>query len=448
MKSQGSLQLGYRHLLRMAVPISMGTLLQFIVLLTDNFFLARLSENAINGAGNAGLVYLTLEMIAVGSGAALQIVIARQIGEGHQEKAYRTFRSGLALHLLMGVGLTSIALGLNSGILLNTIADPGIRDVFHTFFTIRLLGFVPFSMLLAFNALYTGTTHTWPILVIGGISAITNVIFDAAWVEGMWGFEPIGAAGAAWASLLAESVGFLAALALTLRILPNAISPWTWLPQDELKAWWKLAYPMMGQFLLTISTWTAFFFFVEKVGGMELKVSHLARNFFMLAFIVAQGLQQTTRTYVSGLLGEGRKHDLKPVLQKIVLINVLGIVVLCHGYLFYPELLVGIFFEDATGQFAMVQTLYVIFSAVCIYSFTGIMLATIQGSGATKAAFRIELFAVTLYIIAAASMTLIWPQPVWIIWRVEWIYFSSIGLGSWYYLRSGYWKLPAPTMTA
>ena len=243
MKTQGSLQLGYRHLLRMAVPISMGTLLQFIVLLTDNFFLARLSENAINGAGNAGLVYLTLEMIAVGSGAALQIVIARQIGEGHQEKAYRTFRSGLALHLLMGVGLTSIALGLNSGILLNTIADPGIRDVFHTFFTIRLLGFVPFSMLLAFNALYTGTTHTWPILVIGGISAITNVIFDAAWVEGMWGFEPIGAAGAAWASLLAESVGFLAALALTLRILPNAISPWTWLPQDELKAWWKLAYP-------------------------------------------------------------------------------------------------------------------------------------------------------------------------------------------------------------
>ena len=65
MKTQGSLQLGYRHLLRMAVPISMGTLLQFIVLLTDNFFLARLSENAINGAGNAGLVYLTLEMIVV-----------------------------------------------------------------------------------------------------------------------------------------------------------------------------------------------------------------------------------------------------------------------------------------------------------------------------------------------------------------------------------------------
>ena len=63
----------------------------------------------------------------------------------------------------------------------------------------------------------------------------------------------------------------------------------------------------MGQFLTTISTWTAFFFLVEKVGGLELKVSHLTRNFFMLAFIVAQGMQQTTRTYVSGLIGEGRQ---------------------------------------------------------------------------------------------------------------------------------------------
>jgi len=247
--------------------------------------------------------------------------------------------------------------------------------------------------------------------------------------------------------LLAEGVGFLAAIAVTLFALPKAMSPWTWLPLKELQAWWKLAYPMMGQFLLTISTWTTFFFFVEKVGGMELKVSHLARNFFMLAFIVEQGMQQTTRTYVSGLLGERRMQDLRIVLRRIMVINVSGIVLLCHGYLLYPELLVGVFFDDPMGQNAMIQTLQVIFSAVCIYSFTGIMLATIQGSGATKAAFKIELFAVTLYMMAAASMTLIWPQPVWIIWRVEWVYFSSIGLGSWYYLRRRHWNLSISTLS-
>ena len=46
-------------LLKIALPISIGSFVQFLVLLTDNFFLARVSESAINGAGNAGLVYLT-----------------------------------------------------------------------------------------------------------------------------------------------------------------------------------------------------------------------------------------------------------------------------------------------------------------------------------------------------------------------------------------------------
>lgn len=441
MKNPSGLKIGYADLLRMAIPISLGTLLQFFVLLTDNFFLARLSEDAINGAGNAGLVYLTLEMIAVGSAAALQIVIARRVGEGNREAALKTFRTGVLLHLGMGIALTGLGLLLNSGLVNAAIADPNIREVFSAFFAIRLLGFIPFSALLAFNALYTGTAKTWPILVIGACSAGINIVLDAAWVEGWWGVEAIGATGAAWASLCAESTGFLVALLITLKAKPEALRPWTLLSMEDLKAWWKLAYPLMGQFLTTISTWTAFFFFVEKVGGLELKVSHVTRNFFMLAFIVTQGMQQTTRTYVSGLLGGERGMELDLVLKRIMGLNVAGILLLCHGYVLYPEKLASVFFDDAQGIEAMVRTLHVLFVAVCTYAFTGIMLSTIQGSGATKVAFRVELFAVTVYMLVAASLTLIWPQPIWVIWRVELVYFSTIGLGSWLYLRKGQWRM-------
>ena len=48
-----------KGLIEIALPISIGTFVQFLVLLTDNYFLARVSENAINGAGHAGLTYLT-----------------------------------------------------------------------------------------------------------------------------------------------------------------------------------------------------------------------------------------------------------------------------------------------------------------------------------------------------------------------------------------------------
>ena len=335
----------------------------------------------------------------------------------------------------MGIGML-----LNSGPVNSAIADPGIRAVFTEFFAIRLLGFIPFTSLLAFNALYTGTARTWPILAIGMCTATLNIVLDAAWVEGWWGFEAIGATGAAWASFCAESTGFLIALVLTLRVMPEAFRPWSLLSREDLLAWWKLAYPLMGQFLTTVSTWTAFFFFVEKVGSLELKVSHVTRNFFMLAFIVTQGMQQTTRTYVSGLLGAGRLADLDQTLRRLVVLTCLGILLLCHGYILYPNTLASVFFTDAIGQEAMVKTLHLLFIAVCTYAFTGVLLSTIQGSGATKVAFRVELAAVTIYMVVAAALTLVWPQPIWIIWRVELVYFSSIGLGSWLYLRKGTWR--------
>ena len=440
MSAEGELKTGYADLLRMAIPISVGTMLQFFVLLTDNFFLARLSDKAINGAGNAGLVYMTLEMIGVGSAAALQIIIARRLGERRRDAALRTFRTGLLLHGLLGLTLIGIGILLNSGPVNSAIADPGIRTVFTEFFAIRLLGFIPFTALLAFNALYTGTAKTWPILAIGACSATINIVLDAAWVEGWWGVEAIGATGAAWASFCAESTGFLIALALTFWVMPEALRPWSLLSLEGLRSWWKLAYPLIGQFLTTVSTWTAFFFFVEKVGSLELKVSHVTRNFFMLAFIVTQGMQQTTRTYISGLLGSGRLEELDQTLRRLFILTFIGILLLCHGYILYPNDLAAMFFNDAAGQEAMVKTLHLLFIAVCTYAFTGIMLSTIQGSGATNVAFRVELAAVTIYMIVAAALTLVWPQPIWVIWRVELVYFSSIGLGSWLYLRKGTWR--------
>ena len=60
----GKLRVDTLGLLKIALPISIGTFVQFLVLLTDNYFLARVGESAINGAGNAGLVYLTFGMVS------------------------------------------------------------------------------------------------------------------------------------------------------------------------------------------------------------------------------------------------------------------------------------------------------------------------------------------------------------------------------------------------
>ena len=190
----------------------------------------------------------------------------------------------------------------------------------------------------------------------------------------------------------------------------------------------------MGQFFDHRLHGRRFSFFVEKVGSLELKVSHVTRNFFMLAFIVTQGMQQTTRTYVSGLLGAGRLKELDQTLRRLVALTFLGILLLCHGYISAERPCIGVFYGCHRAS-SHGQNLASVVRCRVYHAFTGVMLSTIQGSGATKVAFRVELAAVTIYMVVAAALTLVWPQPIWIIWRVELVYFSSIGLGSWLYLR-------------
>lgn len=431
----------FGSLLRVAVPISMGTMVQFIVVLTDNFFLSRAGQEAINGAGNAGLVYLTLEMVAIGSAAAFQILIARRLGEGHSHEATLAFRSGFLFHAMLGMVLLWVTAGLNQGFLGSLIADDRTRTIFEPFLSTRMWGFLPLTLVLMLNAYFTGSAKTWPILVTTGFMAGLNVVLDAMWVEGWFGATPRGPLGAAQASLASEWLGLGIGLLLTWLISPQLRHSRRIWQLPDWKKWWILARPLMGQLLMTIATWTTFFFLVEKVGSLELKVSHIARNLFMLAFVVSQGMSQTTRTYVSGLLGGQRDAELRGTLKRIVVLNVAGILLLCHGFVLYPEFLAGIFFDSEAGLEAMRKTLYVIFSAVCLYAFTGIALATLQGAGATVQAFRVELFAVGIYIVVSIGLTLVWPQPVWVIWRVEWVYFSLIGLGSIWYLKQGTWRL-------
>ena len=95
-------------LLRVALPISAGALVQFFVVFTDNMFLSRIGSDAMNGAGNAGLVYLTFIMIAIGSGSALQILIAQRQGRKDETGTLNIFRMGLGLHVVLGLALTAL----------------------------------------------------------------------------------------------------------------------------------------------------------------------------------------------------------------------------------------------------------------------------------------------------------------------------------------------------
>ncbi len=424
----------YRAILKLALPISAGTFTQFLVVLTDNFFLSKVSDSALNGAGNAGILYITLAMVGQGLSNCGQILIARRMGEGRTERALVLLRTGLMGLLVIGLGLVGIVqMGLHFGFS-EVFRDPATGVAFTDFMAIRKWGFLPGFAMLMMYAYFMGTARSKVLMASMIAVGLVNIAGDALLIDGVWS---MGAEGAAWASFIAECTGALVLFTAVIRSNGHAFWEKVFLNQEEIWHWVKLALPLVLQLTLTLGTWSMFFFLVEQVGVLELKVSHVARNYFMLAFTVSQGVQQTTRTFVSTLLGENRGGDLPLVLKRLFTVNILGIVLFAHGLFFYPEWLAAPFFDDALGLEAAGKTLPVIFLAMLIYSGSSVMLSAIQGSGHTRTALGVEVSAILIYSVCAFTVTVWWPQPVWRIWWVEFSYFSSIGAGcAWFLLRN------------
>ena len=436
------------NLLRIAVPISLGSLVQFLVVLTDNFFLSRAGEVHINGAGNAGLVYLTFTMAIMGGSVGIQILVARFKGMNDPRQMASAFRTGRLALAATGIALCAVVWGINAlGGWKLLLHNAEVQAVFEPFLGIRAWGLIPFSVLMAVEGDWIGQAKTGPILALALMMASTNVVLDAMWVEGWWGGKAMGARGAAYASLTAESLGAVFAWFWSSRQThPAAYMGWTPRHRAMERQWWSLSAPVMAQFGMTIGTWASFFFFVERVGMMELKVSHLTRNAFMLAFVICSGLAQTTRTVVSTLIGEGRHDELWRAIAKLAALSYAGVWLLTHGYIAYPNWLAGHFFEDQVGRNAMAATLGTAFVALQFYALSAILIAVLQGAGYTKPVFLIELISVGIYVVLAYGLTLVWPQPIEVIWRADWVYFLGMIVGAVLALRILPWREGHPSL--
>ena len=75
------LELSYKKILAIALPLMVGTFVQSIVMLTDSSFVARIGTIPYNAVNNAGLIYVSLFMFSKGLADGAQILIARKYGE-------------------------------------------------------------------------------------------------------------------------------------------------------------------------------------------------------------------------------------------------------------------------------------------------------------------------------------------------------------------------------
>jgi len=432
-----------RRIWDIAWPIMLSLIAQNIVNVTDTSFLGRVGEIELGASAIGGLLYTTLFMVAFGFATGVQILIARRHGEKNYLAIGRIFDNSFYFLGITSLVITFVVISFGPALLKPFIASEAVYKASSTFLSYRVLGLFFASAGLLFRSFYTGITFTKYLSISSAIMAGVNIILDYALIFGHWGFPRLSIQGAGIASSISEVCALLFFIIITWRnsrlkqyVIFKLVKP----DFEIIKNILGISIFVMFQYVLSLGSWFVFFMFIEKMGERPLAVSNIIRSLYLMLMIPGWALCSVTSTLVSNSLGEGKPNFVIPIIKKILKFSVAAMTVTVFLAALIPRQAISIYTNDVSLIAATVPSYYIILAATFIFMAMSILFNGVLGTANTKFALGIEVITLTFYLASAWLFAVRLHLRIEYVWTAEFVYSSSIGILSYWYLKKGNWR--------
>ena len=204
--TQGSVT---KHLLRFSLPFLASNLLQALYSMADTMIVGMFDGYAGAAAvGAGGQVTAVLLNLISGLAVGGTVLIAQFIGARKQEEVKHTIGTMFSLYAIAAAVFTVVMLLIDPLILKLLSTPEEIWDESLAYLNICMGGTVFVFGYNAVSAVLRGMGDSRHPLLFVAIAAVTNVVLDLIFV----GPLNMGAAGAAWATIIAQALSFIMAI--------------------------------------------------------------------------------------------------------------------------------------------------------------------------------------------------------------------------------------------
>jgi putative MATE family efflux protein len=296
-----------RALVRLAIPIILGNLLQTGYQLTDAFWVGRLGAAAVAAVSISFPVTFLVIALGAGLGIAGATLSAQYMGAGRQDLV-----NHVAAQTMLLVTVTSAVLGAAGYAVAPLLLDLlGVAPDVHVgalgFMRVSFVGIIFIFVYAMFQALMRGVGETrTPLIIVFG-TVMLNFLLDPFFIFGFGQLPPQGVMGAALATLTTQGLAAALGIAIFLRGRHGIQLSWRGFRPDP--AYIKRAFALglpgsielvtrgLGPMLLS--------FLVAGFGTVTLAGYGVGSNILLFATIPAMGLSQAVSTLVSQNMGAG-----------------------------------------------------------------------------------------------------------------------------------------------
>jgi MATE family, multidrug efflux pump len=349
--------------------------------LIDTIWVGRLigpaALAAVSTAGFYVWVALNLgEMVEIG----LTAVAARRHGERDAERAARVAAASVIFAVILGFVVAALGLVVMDPMLRLMAVPAEVAAFGHEYLSTWLLGcplvFGFFATEATFRA--AGDTRT-PFLVLAG-SVGVSIVLDPLLIAGVGPFPRLGVEGAALASVMVRSVGFLVGFVIAMRrnLLRFGAPDWRAVPTVV-----RIGMPLAlaGVLLSVIYMWLTRF--TSQFGTPALAALGIGHKMEGLGFVAISGFSLAAGALVGQNLGAGQEGRAREAVRLTVIYCLLVTVPTAVAFLAIPAELVSLFTRDPQVVRDGVLYLRVIAFAQIGQSFELILEGALAGAGYT-----------------------------------------------------------------
>lgn len=210
--TEGSL---LKHLIKLAVPITCGYILQDAFNIVDMIFVGRLGPAAIAAVGVSGNLLRLIGVFSLGISTGAGIMVAQYLGaRNHAQAGHLTMQAILlAIFFAIGIGIIGYPLA-ELGLRTVRMTDPEVIKLGKTYMQIILVGISTMFLSMTLGSIFrAGGDAVTPMIVLV-FSTIINIGLDPMLIFGLWIFPELGVAGSALATLIGRGIGVIILLVL------------------------------------------------------------------------------------------------------------------------------------------------------------------------------------------------------------------------------------------
>lgn len=392
----------YRDVITIALPSVIEMVLVSLVGSFDTMMIGPLGPEAIAAVGLTGQPRMLMLSIFFALNIGVTAVVGRRKGEDKPKSANEALRSAMVIIAVLSFVVMATVLPFSRQLMLLAGAQQDTLGMAISYFLIVSYVLPLNALTICINAAQRGIGNTRLSMYVNIISNAVNIVLNYLLIEGHFGFPALGVEGAAIATAIGFTVGFIVSLYSIAspksigRFLHVSVHDDWKIRKESIRAIMKVGGSAMFEQMFMRVGFFIYARLVADLGTISMAAHQVCMQFMNISFSYGDGVGAAGTSLVGQMLGK-KRADLAllygKISQRIALLGALFILSVIIA-LRYP--LVALFTDDAEVIYLAARVMLLVAMFQPLQTSSVVISGALRGAGDTRYVAAIMLICVAL----------------------------------------------------